>query len=166
MRPGTICLLPALLVLGGAILPDTAGAQTNHSYVLLTANSDTAIFLDSTTLAQNGDQVTAWSVWVYYPSKTIPAIGSAAYIVFQDTYDCKARKSKTNYSADYQADGTLLYSTPNKQEFRPVVPDTLGDVTMTNACGAWTTLNANPFPDISSAVGTARTVMAGGDKKN
>jgi hypothetical protein len=118
------------------------------------------VLVDRKTLARYGNSVTAWTVWVNYPSQKT-TWGLAAYSIDQSTYDCSARTYATKTSVLYSIDGNVLRSQPIYYPTAEVViPDTVGEGALKEICGDWVTTADTSMTDVSSAVQNARSYMA------
>ncbi len=128
MKP--INLLGAIAAL---VMAATPAYAANWVYVTTDVN-DTDFYYDADTIVRSGNQVTVWEKFDHSRDKTVKERERKR----RYRYDCAQRTSALLDSIIYYPDGKSSSFTWNayEQETKPIVPDTVGDVTFKAVCAA------------------------------
>lgn len=128
MKP--INLLGAIAVL---VMAATPACAANWVYVATDADGSD-FYYDADTIVSSGNQVTVWEKLDHSRDKTV----KERQRKMRYRYDCAQRTSTLLDSIVYYPDGKTSSFTWSayEQETKPIVPDTVGDVTFKAACAA------------------------------
>jgi hypothetical protein len=151
----------AALVFGLAalgILPVLAD-DADHTYALLTVNTQHAIFTDENARTAPGG-------YVRLTLLTVPGLGTAAYQLSTVEISCGASMLIDVNAIPYKADGTAMPATVSDPTPKPIVAGTVGE-----AIQKYTCQGADPYPrskrltGIPDAISKARDLIAEMAKK-
>ena len=153
--------LSAVCAIAVGTAPSVAQSNSQHSYVYVGTGKSAVVFLDTNTLSQSGDVVTAWTIWVYYPYEKVPSVGSVSYDIQQYDLDCRAQTVTIRYTVSYGADGDVLTSYRSYSSATPAVPDFLGEAVIKSGCGDWKSVDAkSTFQDVDAVLKISHALLA------
>jgi hypothetical protein len=144
---------PAFVLAALAPLPVLA-ADSDHSYTLLTVNTQHAIFADEGAHMVPGG-------YIKLTLLTVPGLETAAYQLSQVEISCGASMLIDINAIPYKADGTPLPATPADSTPKPIVAGTVGEAIQKYTCEG-----ADPYPrskaiaGIPDAISKARGLIA------
>lgn len=119
------CLIPALLLFS---LP----ASADWTYV--DGGEGYERYIERETILRDGNLVRVWEV----DDADRPDTLGVQSLRSRTEYDCKERQYRVVYlsgHSDHMTGGKVLYSGQIDDEWKPVQPDTLGELSMDLACG-------------------------------
>lgn len=121
-----------LIAAAALVMAATPAFATNWVYV--TASRDFAFYYyDSDTIQRSGNQVTAWEKTDYSRDKTVKEREKMT----RYRYDCAERTRMFLSSTVYYPDGTNeSFTWKYEQNFRPMVPNTIGEAMLEAVCAA------------------------------
>ncbi|MFI4934574.1 MAG: surface-adhesin E family protein [Caulobacterales bacterium] len=116
------------------------------------------VFVDSSTLVRDGDQVTAQALEVFTPTPQ-PDPNAPAFDIDTVTYQCAAKMGTTSFSVLYRGDGIPLRAALTGASAQPVKPGAVSERMAALACN-----NVDPkiatAPTLPAAVNGARQALA------
>ena len=136
------------------------GTASAHTYYFSGSGAGLVAFIDGDTIQSNGSNRTVWSLWVYTPPKK-EADGTIQYAMDEDVYNCVGHTNVGLYTAGYTVTGASVSGGQLTPTSAPVVPDSLGEAVMNQACNG-IPKTSPPFTDVHQAIGYANSIHGTG----
>jgi hypothetical protein len=136
----------------GLQLGSSASAQSvaEHAFVPVAFGKASMALLDTKSLSVHNGLVTAWTLWVDYPS-TPTAAGELEHMLSLDEYNCRSGESASKAATYYDDQGDPLSLPQPAYSFAPITPGSMAEGVLKAVRSGWRT-DLQPALSVQDAV--------------